>query len=146
MGSDRSIGRVSGQLKKSPALLYRWSADYCWKERVQAWGEFQDQLGQQQAIRQRLENNKATLQIAEIMRQRVMDGFLALESVRKVKGDGDEEKLVLAMKPGDLVRMLESSHKLAKDVLGKTDSDTVTKIELHFGDADPDDDPRPEGM
>jgi hypothetical protein len=50
------------------------------------------------------------------------------------------------MTPDELLRMIESSHKLVKDVLGKVESDTVTKIELHFGDADPNDDPRPEGM
>ena len=141
-GWERSVGKVVNQCRKSPSLIYRWSAAYRWSDRAQAWDEFQDQLGQAQAVRTRMEMNKVTLTIAQTMQTKAMDGYLALETVRKVKDavTGDE-KLQLAIKPGELLRILESSYKLSKDLLGKSDEDRVAKIELHFGSVPPEEEP-----
>jgi hypothetical protein len=137
MGWERSIGKVVNQCRKSPSLIYRWSAAYRWSERAQEWDAFQDQLGQAQAVRTRMEMNKVTLTIAQTMQTKAMDGYLALETVRPVKFTDEKgekkEKLILAIKPSDLMRLVESAHKLQKSVLGKSDEDHVAKIELHFG-------------
>jgi hypothetical protein len=61
-GWDRSIQKVVTQLTKSRALLSRRSREYQWKERAQAWDEFQDQLSQHQMVNQRLQMNKTTLE------------------------------------------------------------------------------------
>lgn len=137
MGWERSIGKVVNQCRKSPSLIYRWSAAYRWSERAQEWDAFQDQLGQAQAVRTRMEMNKVTLTIAQTMQTKAMDGYLALETVRPVKFIDEKgekkEKLILAIKPSDLMRLVESAHKLQKSVLGKSDEDHVAKIVLNFG-------------
>jgi hypothetical protein len=142
MGWDRSIKKVVEKCKKSQALIYRWSAAYRWRERAQAWDEFQDQLGQAQAVRTRMEMNKVTLTIAQTMLTKAMDGYLALETVRKAKdATTGDEKMILAIKPAELLRILESSHKLAKDLLGKADEDQVASIQVIFGSVPADQEP-----
>jgi hypothetical protein len=142
LGWDRSVKKVIEKSKKHPALIYRWSVKYRWRERAQEWDAFQDQLGQAQSVRTRMEMNKVTLTIAQTMQTKAMDGYLALETVRKVKDAiTGEEKLQLAIKPAELLRILESSHKLSKDVLGKSDEDQVAKIEVIFGSTEDEEEP-----
>lgn len=142
MGWERSVGKVVKQEKKAPSLIYRWSAAYRWSERAQAWDEFQDQLGREQSVRTRMEMNKVTLTIAQTMQTKAMQGYEALQTVRTVKDPiTNEEKPQLAVKPGELRQMLETSYKLSKDLLGKADEDRVAKIELHFGSADDEEEP-----
>ena len=142
MGWERRVGKVVNQCRKSPSLIYRWSAAYRWSERAQEWDAFQDQLGQAQAVRTRMEMNKVTLTIAQTMQTKAMDGFLALQTVRTVKDPiTNEEKLQLAIKPGDLLHILEAAHRLSKDLLGKSDEDQVAKIELIFGSVPPEEEP-----
>jgi hypothetical protein len=133
---------VVNQCRKSPSLIYRWSAAYRWSERAQEWDAFQDQLGQAQAVRTRMEMNKVTLTIAQTMQTKAMDGFLALQTVRTVKDPiTNEEKPQLAVKPGELRQMLETSYKLSKDLLGKADEDQVAKIEVIFGSTEDEEEP-----
>lgn len=89
-----------------------------------------------------MEMNKVTLTIAQTMQTKAMDGYLALETVRKVKDaiTGDE-KLQLAIKPAELLRILESSHKISKDLLGKADEDRVANIQVIFGSVPPEEEP-----
>jgi hypothetical protein len=142
MGWDRSVKKVVLEWTKSRSLIYRWSIRYQWKERAQDWDVYQDQLGQAQAIRTRLAMNKATLEIAQDMQAKAMRGYQALETVRKVKDPvTGEEKMELAIKPADLLRILEASHKLAKDVLGKADEDRVAEIQVIFGSVPPEEEP-----
>lgn len=156
MGWDRSIGKVVKESGKSQALIYRWSTRYQWKERAQDWDVHQDQLGQAQAIRTRLAMNKRALEIAQDMQLKALKGFAALETVskvkvlRKVKDEAGVERTVeeeidkLVISPKDLVRLMESAHRLQKDLLGKADEDQVAKIEVIFG-ATEDEEDDPEG-
>jgi hypothetical protein len=142
MGWERSVGKVVNQCRKSSSLIYRWSAAYRWSERAQAWDEFQDQLGQEQSVRTRMEMNKVTLTIAQTMQTKVMQGYEALQTVRTVKDPiTNEEKPQLAVKPGELRQMLETSYKLSKDLLGKADEDQVAKIEVIFGSTEDEEEP-----
>jgi len=156
MGWDRSIGKVVKESGKNQALIYRWSTRYQWKERAQDWDVHQDQLGQAQAIRTRLAMNKRALEIAQDMQLKALKGFAALETVskvkvlRKVKDEAGVERTVeeeidkLVISPKDLVRLMESAHRLQKDLLGKADEDQVAKIEVIFG-ATEDEEDDPEG-
>jgi hypothetical protein len=142
MGWERGVGKVVTQCRKSSSLIYRWSAAYRWSERAQAWDEFQDQLGQAQSARTRMEMNKVTLTIAQTMQTKAMEGYRALETVveRKDPVTGDK-RLVLAIKPNDLLRLMEGSQKLQQSVLGKGDEDEVAKIEVIFGATEDDEEP-----
>jgi hypothetical protein len=153
MGLDRSIGKVVEKEKKAQALIYRWSVKYNWKLRVQEWDTYQDQLGQAQAIRIRLAMNKVALEIAQDMQLKAMKGFAALETVRKVKVSRkvkdeagvertvEEEIDKLVISPKDLVRLMESAHRLQKDLLGKADEDQVANIQVIFGSVPADQEP-----
>ena len=153
MGWDRSVGKVVNQCRKSPSLIYRWSAAYRWSERAQEWDAFQDQLGQAQAVRTRLAMNKRALEIAQDMQLKALKGFAALETVRKVKVSRkvkdeagvertvEEEIDKLAISPKDLVRLMESAHRLQKDLLGKADEDQVANIQVIFGSVPADQEP-----
>jgi hypothetical protein len=124
-----------------------------WNERAQEWDTYQDQLGQAHAIRIRLAMNKVALEIAQDMQMKAMKGFAALETVRrmkvsrKVKDEAGVERTVeeeidkLVISPKDLVRLMESAHRLQKDLLGKADEDQVAKIELFFGSVPPEEEP-----
>ena len=141
-GWERSVGKVVNQCRKSSSLIYRWSAAYRWSERAQAWDEFQDQLGQAQSVRTRMEMNKVTLTIVQTMQTKAMQGYEALQTVRTVKDPiTNEEKPQLAVKPGELRQMLETSYKLSKDLLGKADEDQVAKIEVIFGSTEDEEEP-----
>jgi hypothetical protein len=141
-GWARTVKRVVEEEKKAQAMIYRWSVAYRWRERAQAWDAFQDQLGQAQAVRTRMEMNKATLTIAQTMLTKAAQGYLALETVRKVKDAvTKEEKMQLAIKPGELLHILQCSHKLSQDLLGKSDEDQVANIQVIFGSVPPDQEP-----
>ena len=152
-GWERSIGGVVKESGKNQALIYRWSTRYQWKERAQDWDVHQDQLGQAQAIRTRLAMNKRALEIAQDMQLKALRGFAALETVskvkvsRKVKDEAGVERTIeeeidkLVISPKDLVRLMESAHRLQKDLLGKADEDQVAKIELFFGSVPPEEEP-----
>jgi hypothetical protein len=156
LGLDRSVKGVVTKWNKSQSLIYRWSVKYNWKLRVQEWDTYQDQLGQAHAIRTRLAMNKRALEIAQDMQLKALKGFAALEIVRKVKVSRkvkdeagvertvEEEIDKLVISPKDLVRLMESAHRLQKDLLGKADEDQVAKIEVIFG-ATEDEEDDPEG-
>jgi hypothetical protein len=153
MGWERRVGKVVNQCRKSPSLIYRWSAAYRWSERAQEWDAFQDQLGQAQAVRTRLAMNKRALEIAQDMQLKALKGFAALETVRKVKVSRkvkdeagvertvEEEIDKLVISPKDLVRLMESAHRLQKDLLGKADEDQVANIQVIFGSVPADQEP-----
>jgi hypothetical protein len=142
LGWDRSVKKVIEKEEKTQSLIYRWSVSHRWRERAQAWDEFQDQLSQAAAVRTRLEMNKAALMIAQTMQTKAMDGYQALQTVRTVKDPvTNEEKLQLAIKPGDLLRMMESSLKISQQVLGKADEDQVASIQVIFGSVPADQEP-----
>ena len=153
MGWERRVGKVVNQCRKSPYLIYRWSAAYRWSERAQEWDAFQDQLGQAQAVRTRLAMNKRALEIAQDMQLKALKGFAALETVRKVKVSRkvkdeagvertvEEEIDKLVISPKDLVRLMESAHRLQKDLLGKADEDQVANIQVIFGSVPADQEP-----
>jgi hypothetical protein len=68
--------------------------------------------------------------MAQTIQSKAMQGYKALETVRVVKDKvTGEEKLELAVKPAELLRMMEAAHTMSKELLGKADEDRVAKIE-----------------
>ena len=126
---ERSIGKVVQELKKSPALIYRWSARYQWQSRIAAYEEFQDQILQREMLRQRIKLNQSSLAIAESLTEKVGEGVAALRTVRKAK-DGEGQRLAVSIL--DLLRMLESSRRIQQDILGDAKEDTISDIHVHF--------------
>ena len=97
--------------------------------------------------------NKVALEIAQDMQLKSLKGFAALETVskvkvlRKVKDEAGVERTVeeeidkLVISPKDLVRLMESAHRLQKDLLGKADEDQVANIQVIFGSVPADQEP-----
>jgi hypothetical protein len=79
------------------------------------------------------------------MQTKALRGFQTLETVRMLKDPvTGEEKEELAIKPGELLHILEAVHRLSKDLLGKADKDQVAKIEVIFGAVPPEEEPPPD--
>ncbi|MGB8725569.1 MAG: hypothetical protein WCD15_22635 [Terriglobales bacterium] len=132
------------KLTKSRQLLQRWSQLYNWKRRAEDFDAFQDEVAQRETIKQRIEFHRATLAIAQKLQAKALHGFNVLETVRTVQIPRKEivdgvEKITgydavqqLAVKPGELIRLLETACTLQKEVLGKGSDDHVAKIEVIF--------------
>ncbi|MGA2456105.1 MAG: hypothetical protein ABSF85_00825 [Terriglobales bacterium] len=144
MGMERSVQKVVQKLTKSRQLLHRWAQVHNWKRRAEDFDSYQDEIAQRETIRQRIEFNKATLAIAQKMQAKALQGFNALETVKMVQIPRKEivdgvEKITgydtvqeLAVKPGELIKILEVACTLQKEVLGKSTDDHVAKIEVIF--------------
>ncbi len=144
MGMERSVQKVVQKLTKSRQLLHRWAQVHNWKRRAEDFDSYQDEIAQRETIRQRIEFNKATLAIAQKMQAKALQGFNALETVKMVqiprkeivdgveKITGYDEVQQLAVKPGELIKILEVACTLQKEVLCKSTDDHVAKIEVIF--------------
>lgn len=142
LGSERSVGKVVGKCQKSHSLIYRWSITHRWRDRAREWDEFQDQLIQAQSIRTRIEMNRATLLMAQKIQSKAMQGYNVLETVRVVKDKvTGEEKLELAVKPAELLKMMTTAHEIGQQLLGKADEDRVANIQVIFGSVPPEEEP-----
>jgi hypothetical protein len=130
LGFDRSLKKVAGKLKKSAGLIDQWSLRYRWKDRVQAWDKFNDQLAQRELVKQRLEFDRTTLLMADQMRQKAMAGLMALTPV--VERDGKKHPM---LKINELLRLVELSHELHSEHLGSPDTDKVANVEFVFNRA-----------
>jgi hypothetical protein len=144
MGLERSSRKVAQKLNKSLQLIHRWAQVHNWKRRAEDWDSFQDEVAQRETIKQRIEFHKATLAIAQKLQAKALHGFNVLETVKTVqiprkeivdgveKITGYDEVQQLAVKPGELIRLLETACTLQKEVLGKGSDDHVAKIEVIF--------------
>lgn len=62
MGIERSTDAVARQLRKSSALIQRWSSLYRWVERVAAWDAYIDQQAQRKVAKAAIDRKAAMLQ------------------------------------------------------------------------------------
>jgi hypothetical protein len=144
MGLERSSRKVAQKLNKSLQLIHRWAQVHNWKRRAEDWDSFQDEVAQRETIKQRIEFHKATLAIAQKLQAKALHGFNILETVKTIqvkrmgivdgveKVVGHDEVQVLAVKPGELIKIMEVACSLQKEVLGKAKDDGITKIEVIF--------------
>jgi len=129
---DRTLKKVAEMLNKSVQNVGRWCIRWDWRQRVEAWDRHVEELEALETIQLRLEHRRLSLQIAKDLAKKVAQGARALEIVR-VDTDGKEH---LAVKPADLIRLMESVHKLQDSVLGRSDEDQVAKVEVFFGNTE----------
>ncbi len=142
LGPERTVQKVVDKSTKHRSLIYRWALQHRWQNRVREWDEYQDQLIQAQSIRTREEMNRATLLMAQKIQSKAIEGLNTLQVVRVVKdAKTGEEKLELAVKPAELIRMMQAAHEVTQQLLGKADEDKVAKIELFFGAVPPEEEP-----
>lgn len=98
--SPRSMAKVAKELGKSRQLLYRWSTEDSWVERVQAWDDEQDRIARQ-------------AQIEEIRKMRKRHADLAtamlVKSAKALQRIPEDE-----IKAGDVSRMVEVAAKLER--------------------------------
>ena len=139
MGFERTCTAVAKQLNRAIQLISRWKGKYDWKTRVDAYDQFQDELAQRANVNDRAEFHKAALTIAKAMQFKALQGIQALQTVQETTTPAGKT-MRLAIKPNDLIRLLESSHKIQRNVLGREDEDHVARIEVTFGDAPEEDD------
>ncbi len=144
MGPERSSRKVAAKLQKSIQLINRWAQVYNWQGRSRDWDSFCDEQAQRETIRQRVEFGKATLAIAQKLQAKALHGFNILETVKTVqvkrmgivdgveKVIGYDEVQVLAVKPMELVRILQTATELQREVLGKADVDHPATIQVIF--------------
>jgi membrane-bound lytic murein transglycosylase len=128
-GLDRTLKDVAAMLNKSVQNISRWSIRWEWRDRVEAWDSHVEEIEQRETFKERVEYRKLSLQIAKDLATKAALGVQALKTVR-ADADGRE---CLAVKPTDLIRMLELSYKIQGELLGKANEDQVAKIEVHFG-------------
>jgi len=134
-GLDRTLKKVAEMLNKSVQNVGRWCVRWNWRHRLEAWDRHVQELEAHETIQLRLEHRRLSLQIAKDLATKAAQGVRALELVR-VGTDGKEH---LAVKPADLMRVIESVYKVQNSMLGKSDEDQVAKIEVVFGSTEDDD-------
>ena len=123
MGIDRSIQKVAEKLKKSTALMGRWSAKYGWIKRAEAWDEEQERIEREAA-------RKDQLKAIKEMRKRHADlatGML-IKAARALQRIPEDE-----ITAGSLSKMVEIASKLERISRG----DVGEVVEERQGEAGP---------
>lgn len=119
LGIDRSIRKVAQKLGKSQQLMSRWSSQYNWVERAQAYDDEMDRL----AI---LENEKER---KEMLKEH---NSIARKFLEKVKQGADAVKPE-TMTPNELAKWLEIAVKIER--LSRGESTDISEIN-HSGEVD----------
>ena len=129
LGIERSLTKAAEKLTKRKQTLYRWFVRWNWRDRSDAWDREIQEAEERATIKERAEYRKLALQVAKDLAAKAALGVHALKTVR-ADADGRE---CLAVKPTDLIRIVELSYKIQGELLGRAEEDQVAKIELHFG-------------
>lgn len=97
---QRSIRKVAQELSKSPALLFRWSREDKWQDRIAAWDAEQDRIARQAQIDEikRMRKRHADLATAMLVK--------AAKALQRLPEDD--------IKAGDVSRMVETAAKLER--------------------------------
>ena len=74
-GLERTLARVAKQLKKSTALLGRWSSQYGWKTRVREWDRECDRRARQAHLREIEKMKRRHLRDAKLLQDIAYEGF-----------------------------------------------------------------------
>lgn len=120
LGTERTLQKVSKQLKKSMAMIGRWSSDWNWRERAAAWDGEQDKLARADQVKE----------IAEMRRLQAARGAKMQEKAMEALEQMEIEKL----SPADVVRLMAEGAKLER--LGRGDVGEVIE-QRDGGEAEP---------
>ena len=108
---DRSIREVSEILKKSGALIGRWSSQHKWVERVAAWDNEKDRIAREEQLKQIKIMRKKHAQGAAALFTKAMQGLRQLDA-----GDLNAQ---------DVVRLFAEAVRTER--LSNGDSETVVE-------------------
>lgn len=106
MGASRSTAKVGRQLSKSKALMDRWSGQYLWVERSNAWDAFLDAEHRRGMLKEAEIAGRRHIQIAQAMQGKVV------EKLQEVEG----KKLTI----DQVARWFEVSVKTERLEMGQT--------------------------
>jgi hypothetical protein len=133
MGPERSCSKVAQRLQKSGTLMRRWSLQFNWVARALAFDEFCDRNARRELSQKCLEFKKASLVIAETLKEKAEAGIAALRATKTVNRADGREEVKLAISTRDLLKMIELSQKIHQSVLGDAESDQTPEIHVHYG-------------
>lgn len=120
MGTQRSLRKVAEELQKSETLMGRWSGQWEWVKRAEAWDREQDKIAQRQQFE---EIKKMRKRHADLAVQMLLKAARALQRIPE-----DE------IKAQDISRFVETASKLERISRG----DVETVIEERQGTDAPD--------
>lgn len=113
MGAGRSLAKVSQKLGKSKTLMERWSRQWGWVKRVDAWDGEMDRLSRKELEKGITEMRKKHVAIAESMLDKSMQALGRMP--------------VEAMAPRDVSTMVEVASKIERISRGEATERTEGK-------------------
>lgn len=113
LGPERSIRKVSERLRKSEALLYRWSAQYEWVDRAKDYDAEMDRLALLQEVKDRKAMNKRQAGQAKILQGK------ALEALKNIKPEELDIK--------DIIKMFVEGAKVERLARGESTENAEVK-------------------
>lgn len=129
LGLERTLTKAAEKVTKRKQTLHRWSMRWNWRERAISFDRFMEEQEMRATIKKRVEFRELSLTIAQNLTTKAALAVQALKTTRE-SSDG---KQYMAIKPGELIQILELAHKMQLELLGKADDDQVAKIEVFFG-------------
>jgi len=132
LGIERTYQCVADQLQKSGALIRRWAARWNWKNRALDFDEYVDKEMERAMLSRRNRLRRRALDIADELDQKVAEAVGLLKVGRVVKVEGQADQAELTITPTDIVRLLQISQQIQKDILGDPLEDRVAEVHLHF--------------
>lgn len=131
LGPERTYRKVAEALQKSEPLIARWAVRFNWKNRAAEYDDYNDQALQRERLKLRLRFQDKALKIANKLHEKVEHAVDVLELTKIVNVNGNEKEEVIAS-PNELVRLLELSQEIQKDILGDASEDRVAAIHVNF--------------
>lgn len=127
LDGKRSQARVGEKLGKSDTLLSRWSAEYDWVKRVQAWDDEADRQSAQKQLKD-IANARARQRKQAVKMQ--LKALQLLESIQE--GDAKLSEIVSLMKLG----MEQERICLGDvgDVIEERSGETVPSVQIYIPD------------
>ncbi len=74
--SERRVSTVAAELEKSTQLLYRWCAQWKWKDRCKAWDDEKLKVADEATLQAIRETSKAIHETATQLRNKIVEALL----------------------------------------------------------------------
>ena len=118
---ERSLSAVAERLRKSKSLCARWSTQYRWVARVNAWFDHQDELKRNRLAAEREKMLERQLQQNRIASQALMAPLLALAKRGQTKAEpfAGVSDLELGKIASFAARSLPKLHEDERNLIGK---------------------------
>lgn len=114
MGLERSLPKAAAEVRKSVRLVHRWSAEWKWRERVEAWDIEQD----------RIERQRNLVEVRKMRKRHADAGMLLLDKALERLADIKSS----ALRVGALLKFIELGAKLEARARGEPEEHTQHDI------------------